>query len=116
MLHNLNSKPQYLVYQVGSCQQGSEGASSRYFACVAEGNTKAEIIRNWAENVELLYGIKPNPRHNVQSDTYTDYYPICMNRLIDSYEYAQAKEIAIIDRFKDHRTGQIVETRYDAEY
>lgn len=116
MLHNLNRKPQYLVYQVGSCEQGSEGASSRYFACIAEGDTKSEVIQNWVENVELLYGIKPHPQYNKKSDTYTDYYPIYMNRLIGGYENAQAEPITIIDRYRDHKTGEIVEDAYEAKY
>lgn len=115
MLHNSNRKPQYLVYQVGSCEQGSEGASSRYFACIAEGDTKSEIIQNWVENVELLYGVRPDPQYNEEYDTYTNYYPIYMNRLIDSYDYAQAEPIAIIDRYKDHDLGYVVEAIYHAE-
>lgn len=54
MLNNFNKKQKYLVYQVGSCEMGLKGASSRYFFCVAEGDTKEEVIQNWVENVELL--------------------------------------------------------------
>lgn len=116
MLSNFSKKQKYLVYQVGSTEMGSEGASSRYFFCVAEGNTKEEVIQNWVENVELLYGHKPEPKYNEKSDSYYDYYPIYMNRLVDSYGYALAQEIAIIDRYRTHEPDwKYTEKRYDAE-
>lgn len=116
MLSNINRKPMYLVYQVGSTEMGSEGGSSRYFFCVAEGNTKEEVIQNWVENVELLYGHRPNPKYDEKSDSYYDYYPIYMNKLVDRYGYALAQEIAIIDRYRTHEPNwENVEKRYDAE-
>ena len=116
MLNNFSKKPKYLVYQVGSCEMGSEGASSRYFFCVAEGDTKEEVIQNWVENVELLYGHKPNPKYNEESDSYYDYYPIYMNKLVDRYSNALAYDISIIDRYRIHDPNyRFVEERYNAE-
>lgn len=109
-------KKKYLVYQVGSCEMGSEGSSARYFFCVAEGNTKEEVIENWCDNVEKLYGTRPNPKYNEKMCCYYDYYPIYMNRLIDVHGYAQVDTLSIIDRYRKHEpTWEHVEERYDAE-
>lgn len=109
-------KNKYLVYQVGSCEMGSEGASSRYYFCVAEGNNKDDIIENWCDNVEKLYGVRPNPKYDDKTDRYYDYYPIYMNRLINNYGCAEAGTLSIIDKYRKHDpTFEHIEERYDAE-
>lgn len=101
MLENHTRKKTYLVYQVGSCEQGSEGWSSRYFCCVAQGNTKKEIIDNWVENVKTLYGHTPNPTYYESTDTYVDYYPIYMNELVQSV-YGNVQPYDVINRYREH--------------
>ena len=90
----------YLVYQAGTCEMGSEGFSSYYYFCVAQGNTEEEIIMNWAENVEKLYGVKINPKkwHNGK---WYDYYPILMEKLPESM-YGRAGHIEIVNHYEKH--------------
>lgn len=101
MLENHTRKKTYLVYQVGSCEMGSEGWSSRYFPCVAQGNTKKEVINNWVENVKTLYGITIEPVYYESTDTYADYYPIYMNELVQSV-YGDVQPYEIINCYRKH--------------
>lgn len=101
MLENGTEKKTYLVYQVGSCEMGSEGWSNRYFPCVAQGNTKEEVIKNWVENVKTLYGHEPKPTYNKATDTYRDYYPIYMNELVQSV-YGIVEPYEIRNCYKEH--------------
>ena len=91
MLENITKKKTYLVYQVGTCEMGSEGWSSRYFPCVAQGNTKEEVVNNWVENVKTLYGQTINPKYDSKSDSYYDYYGIGLSLIhspLQAFVYA----------------------------
>lgn len=101
MLENITKKKTYLVYQVGSCEQGSDGWSSRYFPCVAQGNTKEEVINNWVENVKTLYGVSISPKYNAKSDSYYDDYGIYMNELILDV-YGDVEPYKIENCFRKH--------------
>lgn len=102
MLENHTNKKTYLVYQVGSCEMGSEGWSNRYLPCIAQGSTKQEVIDNWVENVKILYGVTPDPVYCELTDTYVDYYPIYMNELVLSV-YGDVQPYAIINCYEQHK-------------
>lgn len=113
---NVTDKNKYLVYQIGTPEMGTEGSSSRSFFCVAEGDTKEEVIENWVENVEKLYGIRLNPKYNERDGRYWDYNPIYMNQLIKTQSDAQVEPLAIIERYRKHEpTFEHIEKIYEAE-
>jgi hypothetical protein len=105
MLDVHTNKKTYLVYQVGSCEMGSEGWSNRYYPCIAQGNTKQEVIDNWVENVKIIYGHILNPVYHESTATYVDYYPIYMNELVLSV-YGDAQPYEIINCYKQHKAQQ----------
>ena len=104
MLENITKKKTYLVYQVGSCEQGSDGWSSRYFPCVAQGNTPEEIVHNWIDNVKLLYGVDLSNELHINEDTkYISIhcYKFCMNELKESI-YGDSQELNIEFPYRKH--------------
>lgn len=101
MLSNISQKKTYLVYQVGTCEMGSEGVSSIHHPCIAQGDTKKEVIENYIDNVEALYGYRLNPKYIEESDTYVDYYPIDMRELILSV-YGDIQGFNIETAYRKH--------------
>lgn len=98
------TKNQYLCYLIVPCETGSEGWSGWMYYCVAEGDTPEQIVRNWIENVNLIYGI------DLSKDLYIDnktghisvhYYPFYMNELKTSV-YGHSEKISIDFNYIKH--------------
>ena len=102
MLKNITKKKTYLVYQVGSCEMESNGWSSRYFPCVAQGNTKEEVINNWVENVKTLYGVIMEPKYDAKSDSYYDYYGIYIRNIYPRFNNCRSHKYVILTINKVH--------------
>ena len=83
MMNQRNGKKKYLVYQLGQCEMGSGGRSNYYYYAVAEGDTEEEIMKSWAENVKLLYGVELNPKKR-DDGKWEDYYLVVFNELLSS--------------------------------
>ena len=101
MLENTNKLKTYLVYQLIDCEMGSEGWSYKTYLCVAQGNTKHEVVKNWVENVKALYGVDLHPKYNSTTKTYSDYYPIVMTPLITE-AYGRATPYRIDKGYEGH--------------
>lgn len=100
MLSNISRKKTWLVYQVGACEMGSEGSSSMHHLCIAQGDTKEEIIKNYVENVKLLYGYELDPTINKVGDYY-DYYKIDMTEIKTSV-YGNVLNYEVILNYQKH--------------
>ncbi len=101
MLSNISQKKTYLVYQVGTCEMGTEGCSSIHFPCIAQGDTKEEVVENYIDNVEALYRYRLEPKYIEKSDSYIDYYPIEMKELTLSV-YGHIRELNVETVYEKH--------------
>lgn len=101
MLKNFSDVKTYLVYQLIDCEMGSDGRSYKAYLCVAQGNSKHEVIKNWVENVKALYGEEVTPTYNSVTKTYSDYYPIVMTPLITE-AYGRATPYRIDKGYEGH--------------
>lgn len=100
MLSNISGKKTWLVYQVGACEMGSEGSSSMHHLCIAQGDTKEEVIKNYVENVKFLYGYELSPMINKVGDYY-DYYKIDMTEIKTSV-YGNVLNYEVILNYQKH--------------
>lgn len=75
-------KKKYLVYELGQCEQGSEGLSTYYGYAICTGDTIEEVMEDYKQQVKELYGTDCNPINTPYG--WTNYYRLAYNELPDT--------------------------------
>lgn len=85
-------KKKYLVYELGQCEQGSEGLSAYYGYAICTGDTIEEVMEDYKKQVNELYGQNIHPKNTPNG--WTNYYRLAYNELPDVI-YGHTKKLNI---------------------
>lgn len=85
-------KKKYLVYELGQCEQGSEGLSSYFGYAICLGNTIEEVMADYKRQVKELYNVDANPKQDDYG--WYNYYRLAYNELPDTV-FGGAKKLEI---------------------